>query len=243
MEDTKYGTQHVLTDGTIKVTLSSFGAMILKLEVPDRNGKVEDCVLGFDTIAEYDRDREHSQYFGAIVGRMGNRVSNNEFTLDGQLYKLSDAPNEGVNSLHGGEVNWHRRNYEVTEIENGVEFRRTSEDGDGGYPGKIHYMVSYTLKDGTLTNHMEAHLDEAETKSSPISMCQHAYFNMAGHTYENGIYDHTLQIHADAYCPTTKDWIPTREIFKMDDHPEMDFRQPKHIEAALREFAAVSGYT
>ena len=126
---------------------------------------------------------------------MANRVGNAEFTLDGVKYKL-DGANELTHSLHGGEVNWHRRNYTATEIEsdkgNSVEFRAVSEDGDGGYPGKVHYMVKYTMHKGVLTNHFEAKLDEAETKSTPISMAQHAYFNLAGNSYEHGVLDHTL---------------------------------------------------
>lgn len=189
-EVNKYGTQYVLTEGTTKVTLSSFGAMILKLELQDKNGQVADCVLGFDTIAEYDRSREEACYFGAVVGRMGNRIGNSEFKLDGQTFKLE--PNEKTHSLHGGDVNWHRRNYEATKIFNGVEFRAVSEDGDGAYPGKVNYLVRYTLVNGRLTNHFEATMAEGETKSTPISMAQHAYFNLAGDSYENGILDHTL---------------------------------------------------
>lgn len=168
-------------------------------------------------------------------------MGNSEFTLDGKKYKL--AANEKTHHLHGGDVNWHRRNYKAKEIKNGVEFRHTSEDGDGGYPGKVHVLIRYTLKNGTLATRYEAKLDKAETKSTPISIACHAYFNMAGHNSENGILSHTLQVLADGYTAVDGDWIPTKVVEKVDDHPSMDFRKPKQVEAALRELAAASGYT
>ena len=147
---------------------SSFGGMILKLKLPDRSGKIADCVLGFDTIAEYDRGRDDTQYMGAIVGRHAGRISHSKFTLDGVTHKLE--PNERTHQLHGGDCNWHRRNYASKTIKNGVEFRHTSEDGDGNYPGKVHVMIRYTLKNGTLATRFEAKLDKKETKSTPISI-------------------------------------------------------------------------
>lgn len=127
-------------------------------------------------------------------------------------------------SLHGGEVNWHRRTYAAKEVENGVEFSHTSEDGDGDFPGKVHVTIRYTLANGTLSTRFGAKLDEAETKSTPISIAQHAYFNLAGHDSENGILSHTLQVLADSFTAVDGDWITTKEISKIDDHPSMDFR-------------------
>jgi len=143
------------------------------------------------------------------------------------------VPNEYTNpnephSLHGGEVNWHRRTYAAKEVENGVEFSHTSEDGDGDFPGKVHVTIRYTLANGTLSTRFGAKLDEAETKSTPISIAQHAYFNLAGHNSENvdtmTILSHTLQVLADSFTAIDSNNITTKEISKIDDHPSMDFR-------------------
>lgn len=222
--------------------MSTFGASIVKLELPDRDGKVDDCVLGFDSVAEYDRGREHTNFFGATVGRVANRIAGSSFTIDGVSTQLD--VNEGEkNHLHGGDLSWHRKHWESREILNGVEFSYLSADGDMKYPGRVRVSVRYTLNDGKLKVQFEAHLDAAEKKSTPINLTNHSYFNLAGHTSENGILSHELEVYADHYTPTDSASIPTREAKSLDEVPSMDFRKAKQIDAALRELAAASGYS
>ena len=234
-------TRYTLKQGKIQITLSSFGASIVKLELPDREGNVADCVLGFDTVAEYDRGREHANFFGATVGRVANRIGGSSFTIDGVTTQV-DA-NEGANHLHGGDLSWHRKHWESREILNGVEFSYLSTDGDQKYPGNVSAILRYTLYDNKLKAQFEARLDETEKKSTPINLTQHSYFNLAGHTSEDGVLSHELEVYADNYTPVDATAIPTKEVKSLDQVPSMDFRKGKQIEAALRELAKANGYT
>lgn len=122
------------TDTNFSVLLSSFGATIVELNVPDKAGVVKDVVLGFDTQAEYNRDRDLNPCFGSIIGRVANRIANSEFELDGAKYKL-DVNCGDRHHLHGGLQGFHLKNWNAEEVQNGVKFTLTSEDGDQYYPG------------------------------------------------------------------------------------------------------------
>jgi len=189
------------------VVLSSFGASILKIMVPDIEGIAEDCVLGFDTKDEYDRDGYSNPYFGGTIGRVANRIKNSKFSIDGVLTKLD--PNEYPNHLNGGLLGFSHKNWSSEQIENGVEFSLISKDGDQKYPGRIKVTVKYMitlneLGESKLKIQMDASLTENEKKSTPINLCNHSYFNLAGHGSKYGILDHTLQIFADSFTPPNK---------------------------------------
>ena len=154
--------------------------------LPDKNGKIDDCVLGFDKAAEYDRHRDSTNCFGATIGRVANRIRGANFTIDAQ--KTTLAVNCGdEHHLHGGDTGWHRKDWESKEILNGVEFTYVSEDGDDKYPGKVINHVRYTLIENNLHVSFESRLAEGETKSSPINLTNHSYFNLAGHANESGV--------------------------------------------------------
>ena len=189
-------TQYTLdNENGMQVVLSSFGATVTKIIVQDKHGNPKDCVLGFDKRAGYDRDIDHNPYFGATVGRVANRTKNSRFTIDG-VETVLDA-NEDGNHLHGGLKGFSHRYWASRKVRNGVEFTLRSEDGDQKYPGAVDVTVKYTLtqyeeQGGGLTITMSAKLADGETKSTPINMFNHCYFNLAGHDAPEGIYNHTL---------------------------------------------------
>ncbi|MHC4337834.1 MAG: aldose epimerase family protein [Planctomycetota bacterium] len=176
----------------LKARIITYGAILVSLEVPDRNGNFDDIVLGYDTLDEY---IENNPYFGAIVGRYGNRIGKARFTLNGVEYKL--AANDGKNHLHGGikgfdKVVW---NAETIKHEDCVALKLTylSKDGEEGYPGSLSCTVIYDL-----TNKDELKIIyEAETdKPTPINLTHHSYFNLAGQGSRD-ILDHGLMLNAD----------------------------------------------
>lgn len=216
-----------MSNGKFGVLLSSFGATILNLYLPDKNGKVEDCVLGFDTKEEYDVGRDKNPYFGAVVGRYANRIKGARYTLDGKLVKL-DA-NEGKNMLHGGEPGTHRNDWSSCLTKNGIKFTMKSADGDQKWPGDIVMTTTYKLIKGELHMNLEA-VNKDGKKSSPINMTNHSYFNLAGHkSTDEGVMNHILQIHADSYTELDSENIPTRKIINLKDDPAMDFRKGKYL--------------
>ena len=185
-------TRYTLKQGNIEATLSSFGATLVKLILPAKDGSMADCVLGFDTVAEYDRHRSHTNCFGATIGRVANRMANAEYTIDGVSTKVEVNCGDR-HHLHGGAIGWHRRKWESREILNGVEFSYLSEDGDDKYSGSVMTHVRYTLNDNKLSCVFESRLVEGGwPKSSPINLTNHTYFNLGGHTSKNGILDHEL---------------------------------------------------
>src|SRR5262245_27446107 len=188
----------------MEVRAINYGAIITSIRVPDRAGRLADVVNGHDTLDGY---LTRSRFFGAVVGRYGNRIAKGRFTLDGREYTL--AVNNGPNHLHGGvkgfdKVVWNAR----TETKAGnaaVIFERTSPDGEEGYPGTLRVRVTYTLTNGTeLVIHYEATTD----KPTPINLTQHSYFNLAGHS-SGDILKHVVTINADRYTPVDATQIPT----------------------------------
>ena len=205
----------------------TYGGIITSLETPDRNGSMGDIVLGFDSLAPYPRQ---SPYFGAIIGRYGNRIAHGRFTIDGQAYQL--PTNDGPNSLHGGDkgfdkVVWNAEPFEH-DTDRGVVFTYTSPDGEMGYPGTLQATVTYTLTDDDeLIFDYHATTD----KATPVNLTQHSYFNLAG--AGNGtILDHELMIAASAFTPVDSTLIPTGEIRPVEGTP-FDFRTPTAIGARI----------
>lgn len=208
-----------------EVKATTYGGIITSWRVPDRRGQLADIVLGYDDPAAYVKD--NSPYFGAIVGRYGNRIAKARFALGGRTYPL--AANNGVNHLHGGvqgfdKVLWHG---EALRGGAGVAFTRTSVDGEEGYPGNLKARITYTLTDKSeLVIAYEATTD----KPTVVNLTQHTYFNLAG---QGDILGHVLRINADRYTPVDETLIPTGEMAAVDKTP-FDFRQPTAIGARIK---------
>jgi len=212
--------------GGITLRAISWGGIILSLSTPDRDGAFADVVLGFDTLDGYLGD---SPYFGAIIGRCGNRIANGRFTLDGVEYRL--ATNNGPNHLHGGirgfdKVVWDARTIERADAAS-VAFSYVSGDGEEGYPGRLDTTVTYTLDDRD-----ELVVDYAATASAPtvVNLTQHSYFNLgrAG----SDVLAHELTIDADAFVAVDATLIPTAELAPVEGTP-FDFRVATAIGARI----------
>ncbi len=196
----------------------NFGARVVSLTAPDKNGKYEDVVLGYDSLKDYVRG---SSYFGAIVGRYGNRIGKGKFTLDGKEYQLTI--NNGMNHLHGGikgfdKVLWTAEPVE-TDSSQSLKLTYKSADGEQGYPGNLTIQVEYTLtKDNALR------IDYTATTDKPtiLNPTHHSYFNLTG-SPTNTILDHELEIDADYITPVDRGLIPTGELMKVENTP-FDFR-------------------
>ncbi len=211
----------------VEVKAITFGGIITSLQVPDKNGKMADVVLGFDKLGPYE---ENKPYFGAIIGRYGNRIANGEFKLDGKTYQL--PKNDGPNTLHGGtkgfnKVLWKAEPFEKKDSA-GVIFTYTSPDGDQGFPGNLKTKVTYTLNNNNeLTFDYEATTD----KATAVNLTQHSYFNLDGEG--NGdILDHVLTLNADNFTPVDKTLIPTGKIEPVKGTP-LDFTKPTEIGARI----------
>ena len=210
-------------DNGLKVQIMSYGATVVSLEVPDRNGKFADVALGYDTFKEYVKGKA---YFGATVGRYANRIAKGRFTLNGVEYKL--AINDGENHLHGGNKGFDKVIWEGEPFKQegavGVKFTYLSKDGEEGYPGNLSCTVVYTLTD---SNELKISYEAVTDKPTPINLTNHTYFNLAGQG--NGdILSHELIINADKFTPVDEGLIPTGEIRSVKNTP-MDFTHPMTI--------------
>jgi aldose 1-epimerase len=212
---------------TLKIT--NYGGIITSIIVPDKNGKFDDIVLGFNTIDKYLKDHP---YFGAIIGRYANRISKAKFLLNGNKYKL--AANNGENHLHGGIKGFDKVLWKAEEIkrddEIGVKLSYLSKHGEEGYPGNLSIIVTYLL-----TNNNELKIKyEAETdKTTFVNLTNHSYFNLRG-AGNSDILSHVLTIHADKYTPVDKGLIPTGELKKVKGTP-MDFLKPYAIGLRIKK--------
>ncbi|MBM3908287.1 MAG: galactose mutarotase [Gemmatimonadetes bacterium] len=205
----------------VELRAMTYGAIIVSLKVPDRNGVLGDVVLGYDSLAGYVKS---SPYFGAIVGRYGNRIAKGKFTLDGQTYTL--AVNNGPNSLHGGlrgfdKVVWHADTMRTADGV-GIRFHYVSKDGEEGYPGTLSVTVTYTLTDA---NDVQIAYEATTDKATPVNLTQHAYFNLAG---SGDILGHELQINAGVITPVDSTLIPDGSLMPVQGTP-FDFTTPHRI--------------
>lgn len=213
-----------------------FGANIVRLFVPDQNGKLDDIVLGFDDVAGYE---ENGCFFGSFIGRHGNRIGNAEFQLNGVTYELEK--NDGDNNLHGGTPGYNKVMYKAETTDNSVSFSRTSPDMEQGYPGNLDICVTYTLTDD---NELKISYQAKTDKDTLCNVTNHSYFNLKGH--DGGtITDHKVWIRANGFTETSDDLIPNGNIIDVTGTP-MDFRTEKtiaqDIEADYKPLKIAGGY-
>jgi aldose 1-epimerase len=229
LPDGKEVHQYTLTNSSgSKVTIISYGAIITSIIVPNRNGKFEDVVLGYDTLQGYINDKT---FLGSIVGRYGNRIGKGQFQLEGKTYQL--ATNNGENHLHGGIVGYNKKLWDAEAIEGhepALTLTLVSPDGEEGYPGTVTLVVTYTL-----TNKNELRVDYKGTtdKTTILNPTQHSYFNLSG-TLSQTILDHRISIEADSFTIVDKGQIPTGQIMSVANTP-LDFRTIKAIGAHIDE--------
>lgn len=196
------------------VTLSNLGAGIVAVNVPDREGKLADVVLGYDNAADYMSDGPCA---GKIAGRTAGRIANAHFSLDGVTYRLT--PNAGPHSLHGGPAGFQNRLWDVGLVgDDGIRFTRLSEDGEEGYPGNLTVMAMYRWTDD---NRLELTLEAQTDKATIINLTNHTYFNLAGHD-SGSVLNQELRLAAKQYLVTDSALIPTGEIESVESTP-MDF--------------------
>ena len=211
----------------VELRAITYGAIIVSLRVPDRAGQFDDIALGYDSLEGYLRA---TPYFGAIVGRYGNRIGKGQFTLDGQTYRL--ATNDGPNHLHGGVTGFDKVVWQAAPFPRdsgvGVTFTYTSPDGEEGYPGTLTARVSYTLTD---QNALIVDYHGTTDKATPMNLTQHTYFNLAGDGRRD-ILAHELMINADSFTPVDTTLIPTGVIAPVEGTP-FDFRTATAIGARI----------
>lgn len=207
----------------LEVSVINYGGIITSLLTPDKNSVLEDIVLGFDSLSDYEAE---NPFFGALIGRFGNRIAKGQFTLDGTRYTL--AQNDGENHLHGGEkgfdkVIWVIEGYPSSEGK-AVKLTYLSKDMEEGYPGNLQAEVIYTLTDDD-----ELKIDYKATtdKKTIINLTQHSYFNLSGNT-KRDILDHSLTLHADQFLPVDKTLIPTGTLMDVSGTP-FDFNEATSI--------------
>lgn len=223
----------VKNDAGMVIELMTRGATLVSIQVPDRDGEMADVTLGFDSVADYESDK--NQYFGTIVGRYGNRITAGKFSLDGKDYELA-ANNDG-NHLHGGveesldKVVWDAEPFTGPDGA-GVKFTHVSPDGSEGYPGELSVEVIYTL---TADNEIRIEYEATTDKPTVINLTNHAYFNLAGAGADT-INDHTLMLNADNYTPGSADSIMTTGEIKSVEGTGLDFRQATRIGDRVDEY-------
>lgn len=224
----------------MKVTITDYGASIVNIFVPDKSGKTADVVLGYDDVKGYD---ENGTYYGAFIGRNGNRIANASFSINGTKYELDK--NDGNNNLHGGFIGYNNMMYETEcfdeEDMSSVEMSRLSPDMEQGFPGNLDITVTYTL---TEDNELAIEYLAVSDKDTVINLTNHSFFNLAGHN-AGTILDHEVWIDADYFTPTDDSLIPTGELRKVEGTP-MDFRKStrvgERIDADYEPLRQAGGY-
>jgi aldose 1-epimerase len=229
MEDgTKTNLYTLSNDNGVKVSITNYGGIITSLMAPDNAGNFENVVLGFDSLAGYRSEvyLQEGPYFGAIIGRYGNRIAEGKFSLDNTEYTL--ATNNDPNHLHGGNVGFDKVVWEAKEIESGNEvglkLNYVSEDMEEGYPGTLNVEVTYTLNND---NELKIDYKATTDKKTVVNLTNHAYFNLTGNV-KRDILKHEVMINADHFTPVDKTLIPTGEILAVEKTP-FDFTEPAPV--------------
>lgn len=221
----------------MKAGVINYGAILVNLFAPDKNGNMDDVVLGYDTLEEY---VENGNFFGATVGPNANRIGGAGFDLDGVHYQLE--VNDGANNLHSHSTQgYHTRVWEAKEEQGSVTFFLEDADGNMGFPGNKKVWVTYTL---TEDNELKIHYRAQSDKNTIINMTNHSYFNLKGHD-KGTIYDHILKLEASHYTPIVMGAIPTGEIAAVEGTP-FDFTKGKRvgeeIDADNEQLKMTNGY-
>lgn len=222
---------HTLRNGQgMEARITTYGGILVSLTAPDREGRYEDVVLGFDSFTPYEKE---NPFFGCITGRYANRIARGKFTLDGREYVL--ARNNGPNHLHGGRVGFDKKVWSARPFRRGsgtgLELTYTSPDGEEGYPGTLQCTVTYLL---TKDNSLEIEYRATTDKPTVVNLTNHSYFNLAGAGPGSGsILNHELSLNADAYTPTDDTLIPTGEIAPVAGTP-LDFATAQTIGSRIQ---------
>lgn len=207
----------------MEVDIITYGGIITSLKVPNKDGKSEEVVLGFNSLEQY---MKPNPYFGALIGRFGNRIAKGKFTLDGKEYKL--ALNNDKNALHGGPEGFHRVVWTAEEVKGGdnasLKLKYVSKDMEEGYPGNLTVYVTYTL---TNDNALDVLYEATTDKKTVLNLTQHSYFNLSS-DFSKPILDHEITIDADKLVPVDATLIPTGELTDVTNTP-FDFRKPKTV--------------
>jgi aldose 1-epimerase len=209
----------------LEMQVTNLGAKVMKLLVPGQDGEPVDIVLGFDTPEEFAKSSQ--SYFGATIGRYGNRIADAQFELDGEIYTLE--ANNGPNSLHGGPNGFHNVIWEVEEVtESQIVFSYLSPDGEEGFPGNLNVKMTYTL---TEDNEFKISYTAETDKATVINLTHHSFFNLSG-AGNGDVMDHVMLLNADQFTPVNSMLIPTGQIQSVDGTP-MDFTSPTPIGARI----------
>lgn len=208
-----------------QVAITNYGGRIVSVLAPDKNGKLVDVVLGYDDVKTYQKPKE--PFFGAIIGRYGNRIAKGKFALEGKTYQLDI--NDGVNTLHGGFSGFYSKVWDAKQLSlQMLELSYLSKDGEGGYPGNLKVKVTYTLTDD---NAIKIAYSATTDKTTIVNLTNHAYFNLSG-AGSSTITDHLLQIDADTFTPIDTTLIPTGKLQPVKGTP-FDFTSAKAIGADI----------
>ena len=219
---------YTLTNGTgMEVCITNFGGRIVSIMVPDRDGVLQDVVLGFDNISDYFPENNQSD-FGAAIGRYANRIAQGKITIDGTEYQL--PKNNFGHCLHGGPTGWQYQVFDVVEADSThIELLRVSPDGDNNFPGEVRAYVTYTL---TKNNKLKIDYEATTDAPTVINMTNHSYFNLSGNPEFHSIGDDLLCVNARNYTPVDSTYMTTGEIVPVKNTP-FDFTTPSLIKAFI----------
>jgi aldose 1-epimerase len=216
---------YTLKNADLEVRIAAYGARVVSLKTKDRDGKFANVVLGYPSVDGYVAEGSTKTYFGAIVGRYGNRIAGGKFSIDGHQYQI--PLNNGPNALHGGPHGFDEKVWTARETPDGVEFTLVSPDGDMGFPGKLTVHVRYTLVGSAV------HINYSATTDKPTvtNLTNHSYFNLSGDG-SGTILGEIMQINADGYTPVDAGLIPAGGVKPVAGTP-FDFRKPTEIGARI----------
>ena len=213
--------------GNFQVAITNYGGRIVSMLVPDKDGKPFDVVLGYDSLKSFQKPKE--PFFGALIGRYGNRIAKGKFAIDGKNYQLDI--NDGVNTLHGGFNGFYAKVWDAKQVSpKSLELSYKSKDGEGGYPGNLTVKVVYTVTDD---NALKIDYEATTDKTTIVNLTNHAYFNLSG-AGSPTITDHLLQINAAAITPIDTTLIPTGKLMPVKNTP-FDFTTAKAIGADINK--------
>jgi aldose 1-epimerase len=219
---------YTLENGVLRVCICDFGGRVVRIEAPDRHGRQDDVLLGFDDVRTY---ATAGGAFGALLGRNANRIAGGRLTIDGRDFQL--VKNEGGNTLHGGAVGFDKVFWTVASAEGGPSPRlvltHVSADGDQGFPGEMRVTATYRLEQEALWLEFEAQT----SKPTVVSLSAHPYFNLAGPA-SGDVLGHEIMIAADAFLPTDKAQIPTGDVRPVEG-TVFDFREPRVLGSRIRQ--------